>query len=97
MSIHPSLRSLNKGKQYRSVWKRFERLRKLKKEDRWDEKEDSVFGLPKLKIIKAKMKKYKATAEKEADPEAVNAPEEEAAQEAKPKEKREEDKEDKKK
>ncbi len=93
MSIHPSLRSLDKGKQHRSVWKRFERIRRLKKEDKWDEKEDTVFGLPKLKIIKAKVKKHKAAVEKEAAPETagvINAPEEEATQEIKPKEKKEE-------
>ena len=92
MSVHPSLRSPDKGKQHRSIWKRFERIRKLKKEDKWDEEEDSVFGLPKLKIIKAKIKKHKAAVEKEAAPEvaeAVNAPGEEAAQEAKPEEKKE--------
>lgn len=76
MSIHPSL-AASKGKKYRSVLKRFERVQELKKEGRWQE-EDSVFGLPKGKIIKMKLKKPKAAAkEKTAEgtqPEKTAAP-----------------------
>ena len=60
MSIHTSLKSKDKGRQHRSVLKRFEKIRKLKGEDKWDEEEDSVFGLPKVKIIKIAAKKRKA-------------------------------------
>lgn len=61
MSIHRSLaRSSNSG--HRSVLKRFERIKVLKEKDKWKE-EDSVFGLPKLKIIRIKIKKEKAVAE----------------------------------
>ena len=58
MSLHPSLSSQAKGKRHRSVLKRYERIEKLKNEDKWAE-EDSVFGLPKVKIIKFKLKKEK--------------------------------------
>ena len=61
MSQHPSLRSSDKGRQHRSVLKRFEKLRILKDKEKWDEK-DSVFGLAKVKVIKFKIKKEKAVA-----------------------------------
>ena len=59
MSQHPSLRSKEKDKQHRSVLKRYERVRELKAKEKWEEG-NSVFGLPKLKIIKFKVKKEKA-------------------------------------
>ena len=59
MSQHPSLKSSDKMKQHRSVLKRYERLRILKEKGTWSE-EDSVFGLPKVKILKFKIKKEKA-------------------------------------
>ena len=61
MSQHPSLRSSDKGRQHRSVLKRYEKLKILKDKEKWDEK-DSVFGLAKVKVIKFKMKKEKAAA-----------------------------------
>ncbi|MBI3009221.1 MAG: small basic protein [Candidatus Omnitrophica bacterium] len=62
MSIHPSLRSVSKGRQHRSVLKRFERVAVLEKQERWQEG-DSVFGLPKVRSIKVRVKKEKAQAE----------------------------------
>ena len=59
MSQHPSLRSKSKDKAHRSVYKRHERLKELEEKEKWDE-EQSVFGLPKLKIVKFKIKKEKA-------------------------------------
>ena len=59
MSQHPSLRSSDKGKQHRSVLKRYEKLRILKEKEKWKD-EDSVFGLAKVKVIKFKIKKEKA-------------------------------------
>jgi len=70
MSQHPSLRSKSKGVSHRSVLKRYERLKELKGKEKWDD-EQSVFGLPKLKILKFKIKKEKA-AEAEVQP-AVGA------------------------
>ncbi len=61
MSQHPSLRSSEKDKKVRSVLKRYERLKALKEKDKWEEK-DSVFGLPKVKVTKFKIKKEKAAA-----------------------------------
>ena len=65
MSQHPSLRSKEKSKQHRSVLKRYERVRELKEKEKWKEG-DSVFGLPKLKILKFKLKKEKAAPAEEA-------------------------------
>jgi len=66
MSQHPSLRSSDKDKQHRSVLKRHERLKILKDKEKWEEK-DSVFGLPKVKILRFKIKKEKAVAEEGAE------------------------------
>ena len=59
MSIHPSLKSGSKSKKHKSVLNRLERLFHLLKKDEWNE-EKSVFGLPKVKIVKFKIKKEKA-------------------------------------
>ncbi|MDD3905081.1 MAG: small basic protein [Candidatus Omnitrophica bacterium] len=61
MSQHPSLRSSDKGKQHRSVLKRYEKMKILKDKEKWSDK-DSVFGLAKVKIVKFKVKKEKAAA-----------------------------------
>lgn len=61
MSQHPSLRSSEKDKKMRSVLKRYERIGEMKTKEQWEEK-DSVYGLPKLKIVKFKIKKEKAAA-----------------------------------
>jgi len=59
MSQHPSLRSSDKDKQHRSVLKRYERIKTLKDKEKWDD-EKSVFGLPKVKVMRFKIKKEKA-------------------------------------
>jgi len=59
MSIHPSLRISDKDKKQRSVLKRIERLRMMLEKGSWKEGE-SVFGLPKIKTIRVKIKKEKA-------------------------------------
>jgi len=61
MSQHPSLRISDKDKKQRSVLKRHERVKILKEKEKWEE-EDSVFGLPKVKITRFKIKKEKAAA-----------------------------------
>lgn len=61
MSQHPSLRSSDKGKQHRSVLKRYEKIKTLKEKEKWKDG-DSVFGLSKVKIMKFKIKKEKAAA-----------------------------------
>lgn len=61
MSQHPSLRSGSKDKQHRSVLKRFERVEILKKKGQWkEEDDDSLFGLPKVKVLRFKVKKEKS-------------------------------------
>ncbi|MDP3730425.1 MAG: small basic protein [Candidatus Omnitrophota bacterium] len=62
MSQHPSLRSSDKDKKARSVLKRYERIKTLQDKEKWDEKKDSVFGLPKVKVTRFKIKKEKAAA-----------------------------------
>lgn len=63
MSQHPSLRISGKDKQVRSVLKRFERFSILRSKGVLKEEEDSVFGLPKVKVLKIKVKKEKPVSE----------------------------------
>lgn len=79
MSVHPSLRSVDKAKSQRSVLKRIEKIKHLIKKGLWQEG-DSILGLPKIKTVRIKIKKEKAA--KEATPEASAA----AAGETKPSE-----------
>lgn len=58
MSIHPSLTVSEKDKKQRSVLKRSERLRMMSEKGKWKEGE-SVFGLPKIKTLRIKIKKEK--------------------------------------
>ncbi|NQU19129.1 small basic protein [bacterium] len=82
MSIHPSLSSALKGKQQRTVLKRVERIKHLQKKGKWDES-SKVYGLPKIKMIRLKVKKEKAAEKPEA--EAAEATEAQAAPVAKEK------------
>jgi small basic protein (TIGR04137 family) len=68
MSIHPSLGAAVKGKQQKSVLKRAERIKYLMGKGLWKE-DHKVFGLPKIKAVRIKMKKEKA--EKPAEGEAA--------------------------
>lgn len=72
MSIHPSLSSSKQDKKVRSVMKRIERLRTMMEKGLWKEG-DNVYGLPKIKTLRIKIKKEKV-AEK-----AATAPTEGAA------------------
>ena len=77
MSIHRSLVSGTKGKKHRSVLKRFERVQSLRKAGKWQEG-SSLFGLPKVKVVRIRVKKEKAeeapAAAAGATPEAGAAP-----------------------
>ena len=98
MSQHPSLRISDKDKKQRSVLKRHERVKILKEKEKWEEK-DSVFGLPKVKVTRFRIKKEKAAATVEgaetavpgaaapgaATPGAAAAPAKDAAKGAAPK------------
>ncbi len=59
MSIHPSLIISEKDKMARSVLKRSERIRQMQEKGKWKEG-DSVYGLPKIKALRIKIKKEKA-------------------------------------
>lgn len=59
MSIHPSLRASEKNAKQRTVLKRTERLNSMIEKKQWKEG-DNVFGLPKIKTIRIKIKKEKA-------------------------------------
>ena len=59
MSIHPSLSASDKDKKQRSVLKRAERLRHMLDKGSWKEG-DEVYGLPKIKAVRIKIKKEKA-------------------------------------
>lgn len=61
MTQHPSLKIKGSGAAHRSVLKRFERILRLQKEEKWKEG-DPIFGLPKVKTIRVKIKKEKPTA-----------------------------------
>lgn len=62
MSIHPSLRASEKGKKQKSVLKRTERLKTMMDKGDWKEGDD-IFGLPKIKTVKIRIKKEKAVKE----------------------------------
>ncbi|MEK6568053.1 MAG: small basic protein [Candidatus Omnitrophota bacterium] len=60
MSIHPSLALSLKGRKQRSVLKRVERMKYFMDRGSFNQ-ESSVFGLPKIKVLKIKVvKKEKA-------------------------------------
>lgn len=74
MSVHPSLAISEKDKKQRSVLKRTERIRLMLEKGKWKEG-DRVYGLPKIKTIRIKIKKEKVekAAEATATGEAVAA------------------------
>ena len=57
MSIHPSLRPKKAGASKRSVLTRHERILRLAEAGKFSLGEDSVFGLPKLRVYVAKKRK----------------------------------------
>lgn len=58
MSIHPSLNLSQKDKKPRSVLKRIERLRIMMEKNQWKEG-NAIYGLPKIKTVRIKVKKEK--------------------------------------
>jgi len=58
MSIHPSLTISEKDKKVRSVLKRSERIKQMHEKNNWKQG-DAVYGLPKLKTLRIKVKKEK--------------------------------------
>lgn len=72
MSIHPSLAISEKDKKQRSVLKRSERIRAMAEKGNWKEG-DKVYGLPKLKTVRIKIKKEKVEKATEATAEGTTA------------------------
>lgn len=66
MGLHPSLKDPQRLSAKRAVLKRGERIKWLMDEKKWDENQ-SVLGLPKVKVVKVKvsMKGTKEEAEEE--------------------------------
>ncbi len=73
MSIHSSFKSSDTMKRHRSVLSRLERIRLLQERGLLDIENGSVFGMPKVKHHKLRVKKEKAAAEPGAAPAAVPA------------------------
>ena len=73
MSIHPSLSTSKKIKQ-KSVLKRIERIKFLKEKNLWHDG-DSVLGLPKIKVVRIKIKKEKAAEKTETTATTTSATE----------------------
>lgn len=59
MSQHTSLKYDPTRTRHRNVLKRHERIRRLRETSRWNDRL-SVFGLPKVKSVKIRVKKVKA-------------------------------------
>ncbi|PIQ89971.1 MAG: small basic protein [Candidatus Omnitrophica bacterium CG11_big_fil_rev_8_21_14_0_20_42_13] len=66
MSLHPSLVSEGKTKKQRTVLKRIERIKYLMAKELWREG-DAIFGLPKIKTVRLKLKKEKIKAAPEGE------------------------------
>ena len=60
MSQHSSLRSSSNLAKHRNVLKRFERIKKLKTDEVWSD-DSKVFGMPKVKSQKIKVRKSAKT------------------------------------
>ena len=72
MSQHPSLRMDSVGAKHRNVLKRFERVKKMMEENKWQDR-PSVLGLPKIKSMKIKVKKTKEAPAEAGAPGAAGA------------------------
>lgn len=71
MSIHRSLSLREKEKKSRSVLTRIERIKILMDKGVFKKESSSCFGLPKIKVLKIKIKKEKT---KEITPQTAPAP-----------------------
>ena len=84
MSIHKSLVSGTRLRRQRNVLSRWERIERLREEERWEEGH-SVFALPKVKVAHHKRhKKVKKEAAAVAEGEGVEGAEGEVPGEAAP-------------
>jgi len=83
MSLHKSLSSGTRLRRQRSVLTRWERVLRLREEERWEEGR-SVFALPKVKVVRHKKHKKPKKEAAAATAEGAAAPGAEAAAEAAP-------------
>ncbi|OGW82170.1 MAG: hypothetical protein A3G33_10615 [Omnitrophica bacterium RIFCSPLOWO2_12_FULL_44_17] len=67
MSQHSSLKNAEGSRKHRNVLKRYERIRKMQETDKWNDR-GSIYKLPKIKMIKLKVKKVKEKPEEAAVP-----------------------------
>ncbi len=74
MSQHPSLKGRSDSGNFRSVPKRYEKIKELAEKEKWDEEKDSIYHLPKVRRVKFKVKKTKGPAEETAEGAATEAP-----------------------
>jgi len=70
MSLHPSLKQRDSKGLSRTVMKRDERIKKLIKEGKWNDK-SKVFGLPKVKIVRMKTAKKEKKQEAQEEQQAT--------------------------
>lgn len=61
MSQHPSLRIDSVGRKHRNVLSRLEKIKTLQGQGKWEDRK-SIFGLPKVKSMKIKVKKIQEVA-----------------------------------
>ena len=73
MSQHTSLKFDSVGVKHRNVLKRFERIKKLQEQNKWQER-SSIFGLPKVKSLKIKVRKSKVAPEETGSATPAAAP-----------------------
>jgi len=74
MTIDKSLKVRSGAIRQRNVLTRAERLEKLVEGDRWKEG-DSVFGLPKVRVVKVALKKKKKAKKEDEEGEEAKAAE----------------------
>ena len=72
MAIDKSLKIKAGSIKTRNVLTRAERIERLKEQDRWSE-EDSVLGLPKVRVMKMALKKKKKVKKEEETEEGTEA------------------------
>jgi len=67
MTQHRSLRVDSVGMKHRNVLKRLERVKKLRKDGRWEDGKSSMYGMPKVKSQKIKVKSSSESKETAAE------------------------------
>jgi len=74
MSIHKSLTTKGNLVRSRNVLTRYERILQLRKSGKWNEEDGSPYGLPKVRVLKAKKRVKEKKKKEEGEGEAVATP-----------------------